>query len=169
MLTGPSMSRIAVLCLCGLLTACGVAPERPVTYLPMPANASPEANATAQDVTINALGLIGTPYRYGGSSPEKGFDCSGLIHYVFRGAAGVKLPRTAAQMSKMQVPAVTQEELAAGDLVFFDITRQASHAGIYVGEGRFVHAPSKGGYVRMDDLSSDYWKRHYSGAKRVIQ
>jgi cell wall-associated NlpC family hydrolase len=163
------MLRIAASCLCVLLTACGIAPQRPVSYLPMPVNASMDANATAQDVTINALGLIGTPYRYGGSSPDKGFDCSGLIHYVYRGAAGVKLPRTAAQMSQMQVPSVTEDELAAGDLVFFDITRQASHAGIYVGEGRFVHAPSKGGYVRMDKLNSDYWRRHYSGAKRVIQ
>ena len=125
----------------------------------------------AEDVLFSALGLVGTPYRYGGNTPDSGFDCSGLIGYVYRGAAGVALPRTTVEMSRMRSANVGRDALQAGDLLFFatDGGRRVSHAAIYVGEGRFVHAPSSGGTVRLDSLGNRYWAKTYLGAKRVLE
>ena len=111
----------------------------------------------ADDITIHALGLVGTPYRYGGNTPEGGFDCSGLIGYVYRSRIGTAPPRTVAQLSDFGRP-VSADELRTGDLVLFGRGRP-THAGIYVGQGRFVHAPSTGGTVRLDSLDSPYWAR----------
>jgi hypothetical protein len=124
----------------------------------------------ANEVLMRAIGLVGTPYRYGGNTPEGGFDCSGLIVYVFREATGLGLPRTTRDLLDMQAPEVAEDELRPGDLVFFNTRRRArvSHAGIYVGEGRFVHAPSTGGTVRLDRMDNDYWSRRYVGARRVL-
>ena len=124
----------------------------------------------ASDIAIHALGLVGTPYRYGGNTPEGGFDCSGLIGYVYRDAAGISLPRSTRELSAMRTPAVRRDALQSGDLVFFATNggRAVSHAGIYVGDGRFVHAPSTGGTVRLDSLDNVYWQRVYLDAKRVI-
>jgi len=121
-------------------------------------------------VLFRALGLVGTPYRYGGNTPEGGFDCSGLIGYVYRDAAGISLPRSTRELSAMRTPDVRRDALQSGDLVFFATNggRAVSHAGIYVGEGRFVHAPSSGGTVRLDSLDNVYWQRVYLDAKRVI-
>ncbi|EPN49505.1 lipoprotein, partial [Pseudomonas syringae pv. actinidiae ICMP 19096] len=101
----------------------------------------------AEDVLFRALGLVGTPYRWGGNTPDSGFDCSGLIGYVYRDAAGISLPRSTREMIVMGVPNIRREQLQSGDLVFFATSggSQVSHAGIYVGEGRFVHAPATGG------------------------
>lgn len=108
--------------------------------------------AQASDLTIYALGLVGTPYRYGGNTPEAGFDCSGLIGYVYKTRTGVVPPRTVAQLSQWG-RSVSRSELQTGDLIFFG----DGHAGIYVGDNRFVHAPSSGGEVRLDALNSKYW------------
>ena len=110
----------------------------------------------AHDIAIHALGLVGTPYRYGGNTPDTGFDCSGLIGYVYRARVSVAPPRTVAQLSGWGQP-VAGEQLRTGDLVVFGKGRAPSHAGIYVGEGRFVHAPSTGGTVRLDRLNGHYW------------
>ena len=110
----------------------------------------------AHDIAIHALGLVGTPYRYGGNTPDTGFDCSGLIGYVYRARVSVAPPRTVAQLSGWGQP-VAGEQLRTGDLVVFGKGRAPSHAGIYVGEGRFVHAPSTGGTVRLDRLNAHYW------------
>jgi cell wall-associated NlpC family hydrolase len=110
----------------------------------------------AQDVTIAALGLVGTPYRYGGNTPASGFDCSGLIDYVFETRAGVALPRTVERLQHWG-QSVSRDQLRSGDLVFFGRRDAATHAGIYVGDGSFVHAPSTGGTVRLDQLDSKYW------------
>jgi cell wall-associated NlpC family hydrolase len=107
----------------------------------------------ANDVTLYALSLVGTPYRYGGNTPDGGFDCSGLIGYVYQSRAGLRLPRTVAQLQG-EGQAVPREQLRTGDLVVFG---RGTHAGIYVGEGRFVHAPSTGGEVRLDPLDTRYW------------
>lgn len=150
-----------------LLSACaGRTPPAPVVQAPAPAPAS----GTAEEVLITALGLVGTPYVYGGNTPESGFDCSGLIGYVFRGAAGMALPRTTAQMSSLAGPSVRRDALQAGDLLFFATSggRRVSHAAIYVGNQRFVHAPSSGGTVRLDSLANSYWQGSYLGAKRVL-
>jgi cell wall-associated NlpC family hydrolase len=110
----------------------------------------------ADDVTIYALGLVGTPYLYGGNTPESGFDCSGLIVHVYQTRAGFVLPRTVARLQSWGVP-VSAENLRSGDMVLFAQTGDVAHAGIYVGDGRFVHAPSTGGQVRLDRLNSKYW------------
>lgn len=118
----------------------------------------------SSDIAIHALGLVGTPYRYGGNTPEGGFDCSGLIGYVYQSRAGVAPPRTVAQLSGFGA-AVDAGELRTGDLVVFGRGRP-THAGIYVGQGRFVHAPSTGGTVRLDNLQSRYWTQQYASYRR---
>jgi len=109
-------------------------------------------------LAIHALGLVGTPYRYGGNTPEAGFDCSGLIGYVVRHQSGITPPRSVAQLSGFGEP-VEARELRTGDLVLFGTGRVPTHAGIYVGQGSFVHAPSTGGTVRLDALDAPYWSR----------
>ena len=119
----------------------------------------------ASDVTIYAISLIGTPYRYGGNTPASGFDCSGLIGYVYRERASVSAPRTVAAMSGWGQP-VPVASAQTGDLVVFGPGDSSTHAGIYVGDGRFVHAPSTGGVVRLDHLNSKYWARQQVSFRR---
>jgi cell wall-associated NlpC family hydrolase len=111
--------------------------------------------------------LVGTPYRSGGNTPQGGFDCSGLVGYVFLDVAGIVLPRTAQEISEIGAPDISVDRLESGDLVFFHQSRRVSHVGIYVGEGRFVHAPNEGGTVRLDHIDDAYWREHFSGAKRI--
>ena len=120
-------------------------------------------------VLMRAIGLVGTPYRYGGNTPESGFDCSGLVNYVYRDVLDVRLPRTSKDLAAMQGPRIAAERLTPGDLVFFGDKGEVSHVGIYVGEGRFVHAPRTGGTVRLDRLDGAWWRDHYTGAKRVLR
>src|SRR5262249_30397840 len=102
------------------------------------------------------------------NSPEGGFDCSGLVGYVYRDVAGIVLPRSAAEISEIDAPEIGRDGLQSGDLVFFrHFTRGVSHVGIYVVEGPFVHAPNEGGTVRLDRLDDAYWREHFSGAKRI--
>lgn len=159
----------------GVLHGCGgkQAVVAPVVSAPEPVRvqvSQPVTEELAEDVLFRALGLVGTPYRYGGNTPESGFDCSGLIGFVYADSTGIKLPRTTAAMSQTRAPAVSKQQLRSGDVVFFATSggRKVSHAGIYVGEGRFVHAPSSGGTVRLDSLSSPYWQKAYLNAKRFI-
>jgi cell wall-associated NlpC family hydrolase len=128
------------------------------------------ASGNANDVLMRALGLIGTPYRFGGNTPGGGFDCSGLVGYVFLDAAGLPLPRTSQQISEIDAPRVPRDRLAPGDLVFFgEGPRRVSHVGIYVGEGRFVHAPTSGGTVRIDPLSLRYWDQRFLFGRRPLR
>lgn len=158
---------VALLLLAALLTGCAGRPPAPQLIVQVPAASF---HSGAEDVLFRALGLVGTPYRYGGNTPAGGFDCSGLIGYVYRDAAGVRLPRSTRELISMRAPAVGRNALQSGDLVFFATNggNQVSHAGIYVGDGRFVHAPSSGGTVRLDSLSNSYWQRTYLDAKRVF-
>ena len=115
-----------------------------------------------------ALLLVNTPYRYGGNTLEGGFDCSGLVGYVFTQtapAAAWRLPRSTAQWAAVTVPV---DQPQRGDLVFFNTGAPFSHMGIYVGGGQFVHAPSSGGQVRKDDLQSRYFAARYQGARRAF-
>ena len=124
--------------------------------------------AAANAVLMRAIGLVGTPYRYGGNTPEGGFDCSGLVNYVFRDMLDLRLPRSSRELAAMQGPKIATNRLAPADLVFFGSGGEVSHVGIYIGEGRFVHAPRTGGTVRLDRLDGAYWRDHYTGAKRVL-
>lgn len=120
-----------------------------------------------EEISIQAMSLVGIPYRWGGNTPESGFDCSGLVKYVFARAARVDLPRTTADMSQ-RGESIDPDEIAAGDLVFFNTTgRPHSHVGIYVGKLRFVNAPSTGGTVRLDYLNNPYWAKHFDGIRRM--
>lgn len=131
-------------------------------------NTRPEDPAAANAVLMRAIGLVGTPYRWGGNTPDGGFDCSGLVNYVFRDMLDLRLPRTSRELAAMQGPKIATNRLAPADLVFFGQGGDVSHVGIYVGEGRFVHAPRTGGTVRLDRLDGPYWRDHYTGAKRVL-
>jgi cell wall-associated NlpC family hydrolase len=124
--------------------------------------------STVQEIMMNALSLTGIKYRYGGTSPETGFDCSGFVRYVFGEAASIALPhnaRSISQVGKM----ISTEELQPGDLVFFNTMKSAfSHVGIYMGNNRFIHAPSSGGGVHIVDMDSAYWAKRFDGARRIL-
>jgi hypothetical protein len=121
------------------------------------------------DVVIFALGLIDTNYRFGGKNPEAGFDCSGMVSYIYRQAADVKVAGSAADIARHGRP-VDRDELRPGDLVFFN-TRNApySHVGIYIGDDRFVHAPSTRGQVRIDKLAASYYAQRFQTARNVLR
>jgi cell wall-associated NlpC family hydrolase len=126
-----------------------------------------DTSVGTEDISIAALGLVDVPYRFGGNNPKGGFDCSGLIVYVYNKAVGIKLPRTIQLMSS-QGKSIEGQSPAPGDLVFFNTTGEKySHAGIYVGQGRFVHAPSAGGTVRLDYITSPYWAAKFTEARRI--
>jgi len=120
-----------------------------------------------RELGMFALSLVGIDYRYGGDTPERGLDCSGLIHYVFQEVTGVTLPRTSKELSRIGRD-VRAAELAPGDLVFFNTRRFAfSHVGIYLGDQRFVHAPAAGKTVHVVDMTDAYWATRYNGARRI--
>ncbi|MNK08522.1 Murein DD-endopeptidase MepH precursor [compost metagenome] len=114
-----------------------------------------------------ALNYLGIRYRFGGNSPDTGFDCSGLVAYSAERSLGLKLPRNAAAIAQ-QGTSITKNELKAGDLVFFNtMGRRFSHVGIYLGDDRFVHSPSSGGVVRVENMTMAYWSKRYNGARRL--
>lgn len=116
-----------------------------------------------------ALSLIGTPYRWGGNTPDAGFDCSGLVKFVFGAALGLDLPRVSREMANSG-QRVDREQLNAGDLVFFGRNgRRIDHVGIYIGEGRFVHAPRTGRDVSVSSMDAGYWAQRFQVARRVLE
>lgn len=146
--------------LLGLFSGCGMAPlaGRSVSSssASVGAQVSQVSTDQARDITIYAVGLVGTPYRFGGNTPDTGFDCSGLIGHVYKTRTGISLPRNVATLQNWGQP-LLPDGIRSGDLVFFGSGVVATHAGIYVGNGRFVHAPSTGGTVRLDHLNAKYW------------
>ena len=156
--------------LLAVLAACASSPGQPGDPGSRSARSYGQATADsrrANEVLVRAISLVGTPYRYGGNTPAGGFDCSGLVGYVFLDAAGLRLPRSTSELMDLKSRRIARDKLQPGDLVLFT-PASGGHVGIYVGEGRFVHAPSSGGTVRMDKLDAPYWARAYSGAKRVL-
>jgi cell wall-associated NlpC family hydrolase len=147
-------------CICVLVLGCSTTRRAPAPSL----NFAPLSSEQSSDIAIHALGLVGTPYRYGGNTIDGGFDCSGLINYVYRERTGATPPRTVAALSGFGAP-VSAGDLRTGDLVLFGGGRP-THAGIYVGDGRFVHAPSSGGEVRLDRLDGHYWARQAMEVRR---
>lgn len=122
----------------------------------------------ASKVVSRAHELIGTPYRWGGVSVSQGFDCSGLLVYLFRSEAGIHIPRTTSLMLGSKFKIIDRENLKSGDVVFFKHNgrHRMKHAGIYIGSNRFIHAPRTGKHVRIDSLSNKYWDKSYFAAKR---
>lgn len=133
-------------------------------------NATTETNTwqtKAQEVLINALSLTGIKYTYGGKSPETGFDCSGFVRYVFSQAANLTLPPTARAIAQIG-KTVKKDELQPGDLVFFNTLKSAfSHVGIYIGNNKFIHAPSTGKVVRVENMQDGYWASRFNGGQRL--
>jgi cell wall-associated NlpC family hydrolase len=162
----------ALLALVCLLSACSSTPTRSTASRDagLRTRGTPinDPSAGLEEISIEAMALVGTPYRYGGNTPDTGFDCSGLVRYVVQRAASVNLPRTAAEMGRRGA-SLERRDVASGDLVFFNTTGQPnSHVGIYVGPNRFVHAPATGGTVRLEDMTKSYWASRYMGARRVV-
>jgi murein DD-endopeptidase len=151
------------------------APRPPVRKLYRSAPHSAQA-ATAQmasrqsnAVLSRAVNVLGTPYKWGGSSPSKGFDCSGLVKYAFNDVKALDLPRTSNAMADGHGIKVARADLKPGDLIFFKIKgRQVNHVAIYMGDDKFIHAPRRGKAVSIDTLSKPYWNSHYVVAKRVL-
>lgn len=154
-----------------LLAGCASGPEpRDASTRPGAAAPSFSVYGSSAEIAFRAIGLVGTPYRSAGADPRVGFDCSGFVVFVYRDALGVKLPRSTGEQFALRTLTPRRGSLRTGDLVFFDTGgRGVSHVGIYVGEGRFVHAPNHGGRVRLDHLDDRYWQQRYLGAKRVLR
>ena len=130
-------------------------------------NSTSNVATKAGDLVMNALGLIGVRYLFGGNSPESGLDCSGFVRYVFNDTFGFMLPRRSVEMSQVGAT-VAANDLRPGDLVFFNTMRHAfSHVGIYVGDGKFIHSPRTGSQIRVEDMRDSYWQRRFDGARRV--
>ena len=119
------------------------------------------------DLLVQAMGLLGVPYRRGGINENTGFDCSGFVRHLYEQSFGKLLPHRAAEQAKV-TETIDANELKPGDLVFFNTMKRAfSHVGIYVGEGKFIHSPRAGKSVQVDDMRSAYWKKRFNGARRV--
>jgi cell wall-associated NlpC family hydrolase len=153
----------AVLCMMLLtLSSCSHAAPKPMDVTP----ASVESQTISHPAVAIAEKMVGKPYRYGGASPDRGFDCSGLVFYAFR-HAGIKVPRSSKNLYRDAFP-VDPKSLRQGDLLFFNIEGKISHVGIYIGGSIFIHAPSGGKEVSYASLSNPYWKEHLVRAGRLF-
>jgi cell wall-associated NlpC family hydrolase len=179
----PSVRHIAVLL--GLVTIqCLAAPADEDMPPPVPVSASllaqwsgsltgqlsvarQSVGEKAGEMLGQAMGLLGVPYRRGGTSEETGFDCSGFVRHLYEKSFGRLLPRRADEQAKA-TESIDRSELKPGDLVFFNTMKRAfSHVGIYMGDGKFIHAPRAGKAIRVDDMRSAYWQKRFNGARRV--
>ena len=121
----------------------------------------------ASELVVDAMGFLGVPYKRGGNTAETGFDCSGFVRAMYKQSVGFILPRRAEQQAAA-TQNIEKSDLKPGDLVFFNtLKRTFSHVGIYVGQGRFIHAPKPGAEVRVDSMSGSYWASRFDGARRV--
>jgi cell wall-associated NlpC family hydrolase len=166
----------ALLLLTALLAGCGQSPRRPDSPAPTPQVHRPPnggwfalpSEDHGQEMVMFALGLLDTGYRFGGKNPDAGLDCSGMVSYIVEQVSGRRLPHNAAGIAERTRPIATQA-LRPGDLVFFNtLGRPYSHMGIYMGDGRFIHAPSSKGKVRMDRLDSRYFAERFEGARTLL-
>jgi len=124
---------------------------------------------TASDLVLSAMNFLGVPYKRGGNSIDSGFDCSGFTRHIFEKSVGLVLPHRADEQARLSsLMPIKQDELKPGDLVFFNTMRRTfSHVGIYVGEGKFIHAPRTGSAVRVEDMREAYWAKRFTGARRA--
>jgi cell wall-associated NlpC family hydrolase len=161
-----------------LLCACatrgpgaGSADAGTVSARPVPDASEPPAPAAAGDVVITAMTFLDRPYQAGGQGAETGFDCSGFTRHVFGQALQIDLPRSVQEQAQAPVlrSVPSRDRLQAGDLVFFNTQQRAfSHVGIYLGDGRFIHAPRTGAFIRTESMAASYWARRYNGARRAL-
>jgi murein DD-endopeptidase len=172
--TTPPLSLLALTASLTLLTGCaGSSPYRHSESRPaplpaaIPAPTAQGASSAGQAIADLAMQMVGIPYRYGGSDPREGFDCSGLVHYTYA-RSGLAVPRNSQQLFRA-TRKIPLDRAAEGDLVFFQDQRQLSHVGIYLGEGLFVHAPSAGRTVAVSSLDSPYYRRHLVGVGRLLE
>ncbi|HEX7953948.1 MAG TPA: C40 family peptidase [Burkholderiales bacterium] len=150
---------IGLIAAVAVLSGCASAPESPGAAAPR------ASNEVASRAIAYASEMLGKPYKYAGDTPA-GFECSGLVKYSY-GRAGISLPRDTQAQRSMSV-LVPVRSLRAGDLLFFDQEgKKSSHVGLYLGNGRFIHAPSSGGKVRTDSLGAEFWKKHFVEARRI--
>lgn len=135
-----------------------------------PQPAEPMLPERASEMVVTAMNFLGVPYKRGGSSEHSGFDCSGFTRHIFGMTVGLALPRRVdEQASAPGLVPIKRDELKPGDLVFFNtLKRTFSHVGIYIGEGKFIHSPRSGGEVRVEEMSLAYWKKRFTGARRVL-
>ena len=144
----------------------GNLPHNPPRGL-VPAQPAQQASREQSEMLFQVLTSIGVDYKYGGSSYATGFDCSGLVAHVYHEGYGITLPRNTSGQSRVGQP-VAEGDLRPGDLVFYNtLDRPFSHVGIYLGDGRFIHAPKTGAAVRIENLRSSYWSKRWNGARRI--
>ncbi|GHA75936.1 hypothetical protein GCM10009007_16220 [Formosimonas limnophila] len=162
-----NLQKLTLIFLALILVACGsTGSKKRVPYKKPPVNVTIGAGPN-RAFAVEAMKYLGTPYYFGGSAPSEGFDCSGLIQYSAKRSLGLNLPRTTRQQSQFGEK-ISVDELKAGDIVFFNTTGQPnSHAGIYLGDTFFVHAPSSGGVVRVDSYTNPYWQPRINSARRI--
>ncbi|MGO1766056.1 hypothetical protein CAP48_05070 [Advenella sp. S44] len=158
---------IATVIVAGLLAGC--ASREPVADVPASYSRPALETAYRDPVLERALTLTGTPYRYGGTTPD-GMDCSGFVRYVFQESTGFRFPHNTAMIAKLSKP-ISRSDLKEGDFVFFDTSKPYSHMGIYIGNNEFVHAPSSrnNGQVRVDSLDSRYFAERFLDARTAFQ
>lgn len=143
------------------VTACGTARLAPPPD-------TPEIAAKRDNIIFFSLGLIDTGYRFGGKNPEAGLDCSGMVSYVFREAADLRVSGSAADIAK-RGREIDKRDLRPGDLVFFNtLGRSFSHVGIYIGNGKFIHAPSSRGKVRIERMDNRYFAQRFEMARTYL-
>jgi cell wall-associated NlpC family hydrolase len=153
------IARISISLIALVLAACGGQPSRSLPLAPS------VTESRGYDVVLFAIGLVETDYRFGGKNPEAGLDCSGMVSYVFGKAAGLKLTGSASDIAR-KGRSIDPAQLQPGDLVFFNTAnRPRSHVGIYIGDQRFVHAPSSNGKVRTDSLKTGWFAARFEEAR----
>jgi len=150
-----------------LLAACGSPGPRPPASTETIAQASRPVSEKGNEIVLYAMGLLDTGYRFGGKNPEAGLDCSGMVSYIYGQAVGLRVQGSAADIARNS-RTIPRDELRPGDLVFFNtLNRSFSHVGIYIGEGKFLHAPRTGRDVTVSSLDSGYWSQKYLQARRL--
>lgn len=148
-----------------IIAACSSPAPHPVAPAKTITQAAPLGSEKGVDVVLYALGLVDTGYRFGGKNPEAGLDCSGMVSHIYQTAAGLKVSGSAADIARQAKP-IELQALRPGDLVFFNTSKRPfSHVGIYIGDSRFVHAPSSNGKVRIDRLGDRYYAQRYEAAR----
>ncbi|QNM95620.1 C40 family peptidase [Chitinimonas koreensis] len=158
----------ALACALLALAGCGSTPARKAAKRPEPVDTSLariEVGDNGREIVMYALGLVDVGYQFGGKNPEAGFDCSGMVSFIYRNAINVELKGSAADMARRGRP-VGRSQLQAGDLVFFNtMNRPFSHVGIYIGDDKFIHSPSTNGRIRIESMKSKYFATRYEAAR----